>query len=301
MTPANDRPLIVRALLRWYRSNGRKLPWRTTRNPYRILLSEVMLQQTQVARVLEKYPLFLGRFPTFRTLALARQRDVVLAWRGMGYNNRAVRLHRLAGMITSRYGGRLPRDHATLLSLPGIGEYTAAAIRASAFREPVAVVDVNVRRVLSRISRRMPSVVSVRPEPEIRKLAGELLPVQRAYDWNQALMDLGATVCTARAPRCTACPVARWCPSMNGMTRGTVRMARPEPSRGGIPNRIYRGRIVDLLRHSAHAAGVTAAAIGQAVCPGFSRRDAAWLSTLLGALHRDGLIEIRSTGRIALR
>ena len=296
-TLLNDRRMIVRSLLRWYRSHGRRLPWRTTTNPYRILLSEVMLQQTQVGRVLEKYPLFLKRFPTIRALGQARQRDVVLIWRGMGYNNRAVRLHRLAGEVVSQHCGRLPRDHASLLALPGIGEYTAAAIRSSAFREPVPVVDVNVRRVLSRISRRMTSVVSLRPERETWTLARELLPVRQAYDWNQALMDLGAMICTALTPRCADCPVSAWCRSMNRMTRPSGRMARPEPSRGGIPNRIYRGRIIDLLRQADHRKGVTTAVIGHAVYPGFSRPDRAWLDMLLDALNRDGLIEVRGNSR----
>jgi A/G-specific adenine glycosylase len=301
MIRADARP-VVNALLHWYAREGRQLPWRTTRDPYRILVSEIMLQQTQVHRVLEKYRMFLRRFPTLRSLAHGRQRDVVMAWRGMGYNNRAVRLHRLARQAVILHSGRVPNDHAALCSLPGIGEYTAAAIRSSAFREPVPVIDVNVRRVLSRLFRRMPSPSTLRPEPEVVELAHALLPGRRTFEWNQALMDLGATVCTARAPRCPVCPVSAWCRSKNHMTGPSSRKTRREPSRRGIPNRIYRGRIVDLLRQEKHLAGITAATIGRAVYPGFSGRDRAWLNLLLAALTRDGLIGVRGNGRrIALK
>lgn len=294
--PADHRP-VVRALLRWYCAHGRTLPWRTTSSPYRILLSEVMLQQTQVSRVLEKYPLFLRRFPTLESLARARQRDVVTHWRGMGYNNRAVRLHRLAQQVVQHHAGRIPRSSESLLALPGIGAYTASAIRASVFREPVPAVDVNVRRVLSRIFQRMPSVASVRPEREIDLFALRILPRTRCYDWNQALMDLGATICTARAPRCDACPVSLWCRSKNRMARAAAPAPRPEPSRRGIPNRIYRGRIVDMLRHAGERSGIPASRIGRAVLPGFSRRDAAWLGRLLAGLERDELICVSGNGQ----
>ena len=289
-------------VLRWYASHGRTLPWRNTRNPYRILISETMLQQTQVQRVLTRYPEFLRRFPTVRSLANAPLRDVVIIWRGMGYNNRAVRLHRLARQIMTHHGGRVPDDEETLRSLPGIGKYTAAAIRSSAFRAPVPAVDINVRRVLSRLFTRMCSVSSLRPEAEVGPIAHALLPRRYAYEWNQALMDLGATVCTARTPRCADCPVSDWCRSMNGMTLPSVRMVQREPSRAGIPNRIYRGRIIEVLRHVKDRGGITAAAIGCAVYPRFSRRDSAWLDMLLASLHRDGLISIRRhSRRIALR
>jgi A/G-specific adenine glycosylase len=303
--PADYRP-VVRALLRWYRVHGRALPWRGTSSTYRILLSEVMLQQTQVSRVLVKYPQFLRRFPTLRSLARARQRDVVTLWRGMGYNNRAVRLYRLARQVTEHHAGRIPRKHELLLALPGIGEYTASAIRSSAFHQPVPAVDVNVRRVLSRMFKRMASVSAVRPEREIDHLARQVLPRTRAYDWNQALMDLGATVCTARAPRCMECPVSRWCRSTHRMTRATAPATRTEPARNGIPNRIYRGRIIDMLRNTGQRHGVAAATLGHAVLPDFSHRDASWLDALLDGLERDELIRVRGNGtatgkRVALR
>jgi A/G-specific adenine glycosylase len=219
----------------------------------------------------------------------------------MGYNNRAVRLHRLAQQVVTHYAGKIPSSREALLSLPGIGEYTADAIRSSAFREAVPAIDVNVRRVLSRIFTRMASFSSVRPEREIALLAQTVLPRTRAYDWNQALMDLGATLCTARAPRCPECPVSNWCRSGNRMARSSRRPRRSEPSRAGIPNRIYRGRIVEILRQKAHQDGVTAGALGRTVYPGFSRRDADWLDRLLDALKSDGLIEIRGGRRQAER
>jgi len=225
---------------------------------------------------------------------------VVRMWRGMGYNNRAVRLHRLARAVVERFSGRLPDDQGTLRSLPGIGPYTAAAIQATVFGRPVTAIDVNVRRVLSRLSDRMPHYTSVRPEREIHRLAERLLPRRNAHDWNQALMDLGATICTARAPRCTSCPVVAWCASAGRMTMAAATTGRQEPSRGGIPNRIYRGRIVEMLRRSRTRR--PPAVIGRAIYARFSDRDAVWLAGLLAALERDGLIAITMGGRrIALR
>jgi A/G-specific adenine glycosylase len=292
----DKRRRVVRMILRWYALHGRILPWRNIRDPYRLLVAEIMLHQTQVRRVLELYPVFLRRFPTVAALARARQSDVVVAWRGLGYNNRAVRLHRLAGLLADRSGGRLPAGIDELERLPGIGRYTAHALWVSIHRKDLPVVDVNVRRVLSRIFRQMPTTAALMAEHEIWDLASTLVPRGKGYEWMQALMDLGSGICTARAPECAQCPVWSLCLSGAMMTR--VRPARPaaEPSMDGIPNRIYRGRIVEKLRQSSGRSGMGVLQIGKTIHPAFTRRHRAWLRQLLDGLARDGVIRLRQNG-----
>jgi A/G-specific adenine glycosylase len=275
-------------MLRWYARHGRQLPWRCTRNPYRILISETMLQQTQVQRVLLKYPEFLQRFPTMRSLAKAPLRDVVMLWRGMGYNNRAVRLHVLARTVVEKHAGALPKDRDVLRSLPGIGRYTASALLCFAFGGSVPVVDVNVRRVLSRILWKMDSIYSLQDERIVWEAARSVLPRGRAYDWNQALMDLGATICTARAPRCDECPVASVCLSSGTMSRIPVPRVKKERLFHGIPNRAYRGRIIEALRGSKRSLHVVD--VGRKIHTRYSKRHERWLTTLIAGLERDGLV-----------
>lgn len=283
-------------ILRWYALHGRRLPWRNIRDPYRLLVAEIMLHQTQVSRVLELYPVFLRRFPTVFVLARARQSDVVVAWRGLGYNNRAVRLHRLAGNLAAGSGGRLPAGIEELELLPGIGKYTARALCVSIHRKDLPVVDINVRRVLSRIFRRMPTTAHLMSENEAWDLAGTLVPRGKGYEWMQALMDLGSGVCTARAPECPRCPVRDICASGTAMTRVRPVRSAGEPSMDGLPNRIYRGRIVERLRHSSGRSGIRAVEIGEAIHPRFARRHRAWLRQLLEGLARDGILRIRENG-----
>ncbi len=304
---------VVGTILRWYARHGRSLPWRLPArqndvglvgldpgvvNPYRILISEIMLQQTQVSRVLIKYPRFLRRFPTLRALAKSRQRDVVMEWQGMGYNNRAVRLHRLAQMVMQKYRGRIPKEYDQLVSLPGIGRYTANALRASAFGETVPVVDVNVQRVLSRIFWEMGTTKHVRALKQIWEFADNLLPRGRTYDWNQALMDLGASVCTARNPQCGHCPATSLCASRSSMSRIVSQEPKREPSLEGIPNRMYRGRIVEALRQTKGARSLRADQLGKRIHSSFGRRHTTWLRDLLSGLQEDGLIQVRGNGSL---
>jgi len=283
--------LARRAILRWYTYNGRKLPWRNIRDPYRILIAEIMLHQTQVRRVLQTFPKFLKRFPTLKTLASARQSDVIVAWRGMGYNSRAVRLHRLAHNLIDEHGGNIPRTVQEIQRLPGVGRYTAHALMTAVHREDLPVVDVNVRRVFSRLFWRMTTTVETRREEEIWALAAQLVPRNRGYDWTQALMDLGATICTARAPACSSCPVGMICTSRSTMRAVRPRRSSREPSMAGVPNRIYRGKIVDLLRNTR--TGCPIRKIGQTVLAGYSPRHHSWLQMLLEGLQKDGLIAVR--------
>lgn len=199
----------------WYRRNARDLPWRRTRDPYAILVSELMLQQTQVARVVEYWPRFLTRFPSLESLAAARQTQVVKAWAGLGYYARARNLHSLSRWVTRDGDGTLPREPQALRELPGVGAYTAGAVASFAHEHRAALVDTNVARVLSRVFAPRLNPKRARDLTRIWKLAEETLPRTGKATWthNQALMELGALVCTARVKRCGICPVARVCKS----------------------------------------------------------------------------------------
>ena len=202
-----------RTLLAWYRANGRDLPWRRTSDPYHILVSEVMLQQTQVERVLPKYHEWLDRYPSLAALATADEHDVTHTWRPLGYNIRPRRLQAIARESVERFGGRLPSDEATLLSFKGIGAYTAGAIRSFAFGHRAAILDTNVARVLFRVfvGRGDPKAHAVRRQ--LWEVSKALVPHKHVFDFNQALMDFGATVCVARKPRCASCPMTKTCRS----------------------------------------------------------------------------------------
>jgi A/G-specific adenine glycosylase len=205
-------------LFAWYSRHGRNLPWRETRDPYRILVSEIMLQQTQVERVVPKYHEFLGRYPTLARLARADTAEVTRAWYPLGYNIRPVNLQGIARETLARYGGRLPDDPAALQSMRGIGRYTAGAILSFAFGRDACIVDTNVRRVLGRILLGPRRLAKLRGQKAMWDLSSAVLPAGRAYDWNQALMDFGATWCTARAPRCRPCPMRGFCCTYRAMT-----------------------------------------------------------------------------------
>jgi len=215
---SKDFPAFRRALLRWYDANRRDLPWRTSHDPYRIWLSEIMLQQTRVAAVLEHYRVFLERFPNVEALAAASEDKVLAAWSGLGYYRRARMLHQCANELVRKHGGQFPQTAGELLSLPGIGRYTAAAIASIAFAQPVAVVDGNVERVLQRLTG-----VSLDATQNWEQ-AQSLLATSRPGDFNQAIMELGATVCIPRQPLCLVCPVRKWC-----ATRGESPRAAQSP------------------------------------------------------------------------
>jgi len=210
-----------KSLLGWFAANRRDLPWRRTQDPYRIWVSEIMLQQTRVVAVLEHYAEFLRRFPTVTVLAAASEADVLAVWSGLGYYRRARMLHRGAQAVVTDHHAQLPRTAAELLTLPGIGAYTSAAIASIAFGEAVAAVDGNVERVIARITG-----LPVNLAAEIRSAAKLLLDPASPGDFNQAMMELGATVCLPRNPLCLECPVASQC-----LTRGEHPVARRKPMR----------------------------------------------------------------------
>ena len=212
--PRNQRASFQRRLLAWYQKSRRALPWRESRDPYRVWLSEIMLQQTRVAAVIGHYAEFLRRFPTVNKLAAAREPSVLAAWSGLGYYRRARMLHAAAKVVVRELGGKFPAAAEEWRKLPGIGRYTAAAIASIAFAEPVAVVDGNVERVLQRVSgQRLAS-------EELWQAAEDLLDRKRPGDFNQAMMELGATVCTPRAPGCLMCPIVELCATRGELPAG---------------------------------------------------------------------------------
>src|SRR5215470_7779981 len=210
---AAERRRFRQRLLAWYRRHGRDLPWRKTGDPYHILVSEIMLQQTQVDRVLPKYAEWLEKYPSFDALAVAPEHEVTRTWYPLGYNIRPRRLQSIAREAVSKYGGALPSDEATLLSFKGIGAYTAGAIRSFAFRQRAAILDTNVARVLFRVFIGKGNPKGHAMKRDLWKVSEALVPVRHAFDFNQALMDLGAMVCTARNPKCLVCPMTKMCRS----------------------------------------------------------------------------------------
>jgi A/G-specific adenine glycosylase len=222
----DERQRFRRRLLAWYRAHGRDLPWRRTDDPYHILVSEVMLQQTQVDRVLPKYQEWLEKYPSLAALAEADEGEVTQTWRPLGYNIRPRRLHAIARESVARYGGALPSDEETLLSFKGIGAYTAGAIRSFAFRQRAAILDTNVARVLFRVFVTEGDVKAHATRKQLWAISEALVPHKHVFDFNQALMDLGATVCVARKPRCEACPMKRSCRSFASVSVPVRRRAR---------------------------------------------------------------------------
>ncbi|HEY7790119.1 MAG TPA: A/G-specific adenine glycosylase [Vicinamibacterales bacterium] len=206
-----DRRRFRTSLLAWYGRHGRDLPWRRTDDPYHVLVSEIMLQQTQVDRVLPKYDEWLQRYPSLSALARAPEEQVVKAWYPLGYNIRPRRLHAIAREAVASYGGELPSDEATLRSFKGIGAYTAGAIRSFAFRQRAAIVDTNVARVLFRVFVGTGDPKRHAMKQRLWRISEALVPRRHVFDFNQALMDFGAMVCVARKPRCLVCPLSRIC------------------------------------------------------------------------------------------
>ena len=263
-----------RRLLAWYGRSARDLPWRRTRDPYAVLVSEVMLQQTQVVRVVGAYPAFLRRFPTLRALGGASLGDVLREWSGLGYNRRARDLHRAARACPTG----LPRTAAELDALPGVGAYTAGAVACFAHDDPVAFADTNIRRVLGRAF-----LGRTAAEREALELDAALMPRRDAARWHHALMDLGATICVARSPRCADCPIRASCRFRGGEDRPRRRQAPFVES-----DRHLRGAIVRALTLGPRTVAFLGTSLGDARVP-----------RLVAALRTEGLIE-QSEGRLRL-
>ncbi|MHB8959600.1 MAG: HhH-GPD family protein [Candidatus Limnocylindrales bacterium] len=281
-------PALREAVLAWYGANGRPLAFRATADPYAVLVSEVMAQQTQAERAAGAWTAWIDRWPTVADLAAAPVSDVLRAWAGLGYNRRALALHRAARAIASDHGGRVPDDLVALERLPGVGRYTARAVAAIAFGRPVGAVDTNVRRVLGRVVAADPAVLG---PSAMQALADGVVPAGRAAAWTHALMDLGPGLCVPREPRCGECPASRWCRHASGDR--ALASAPPRARRGpseSFPstNRWLRGRVLERARAGADGVwcrypdaigGHSAAAVREAVV----------------ALAGEGLLEARET------
>jgi len=269
--PDNGRRTAVRrAVLAFGGAGLRPFPWRESRDPWAVLVSEVMLQQTSPARVLDPYRSFLRRFPTVRVCADGPVGDVVRAWAGLGYNRRAVNLHSAANVMVERHDGSVPCDLEALCALPGIGPYTARAVLAFAYETDVAVVDVNVERVIARCV-----VGEAVTMSETQSIADGLVPRGRGWLWNQSLMEIGAVVCTARAPRCEHCRLGVQCVwSRAGRPSPDPGAARSRQSAFVGSDRQGRGRLVDALRAGPVSPARLAGACGWPDDGGRARRVA---------------------------
>ena len=220
-----------RRLIRWYERHGRDLPWRHTRDPYRILVSEIMLQQTQVERVIGYYDRFLTRYPTLDALARSSEPEVREAWNGLGYYARARNLHRTARAVAANHDGRLPDDAILIRALPGIGRYTAGAVLSFAYQKDAAILDTNAARVLMRVFAVRARGSKARLQTRLWAIAEAVTPAGRADRFNQAIMDLGAMICRARKPQCPRCPVRNVCRSAapDTQTSASRRVTRKPP------------------------------------------------------------------------
>jgi A/G-specific adenine glycosylase len=303
----HDLLAIIRdALLEWFAKNGRDLPWRHTRDPYQIMVSEIMLQQTQVDRVVPKYRAFLDQFPNLGALAAAPTADVIRAWTGLGYNRRAVNMQRAARAVLETHDGQFPSDLARLLKLPGIGPYTAGAIACFAFEQDVAFMDTNIRRVVQRLLVG-PEEIAPAPETQLLTIAREAVPPGQGWAWNQAIMELGALICTAAAPACWRCPVQAYCRAYAARRTADEQLfsgerapipqrirrvaERRETSYAGS-NRFFRGRAIEALRQLGPGETVALPALGRQIKDDFSDDDMPWLRTLVNGLARDGLLAL---------
>ena len=291
-------------LLAWHREHALRAPWRESGDPYQALVAAVMAQQTQMSRVLPSYERFMASFPTLKSLATASVADVIRVWAGMGYNQRAVRLHRAARQIAAT---GWPRHAGDLIEIDGIGPFTAAIIASFAFGEPAACVDTNVRRVLGRLA----GVEGIDGK-QLQALADSSITGYAPAQWNQALMDYGARVCTVR-PKCSECAVSAWCQTYGDQARTPLRVAdtratydskrarrvakREAPFEGSA--RYYRGRVVDVLRRLAPGDTVALDALPALVSAGGAEADAGMVCDLVRALERAGLARVHDS-RVSL-
>ena len=286
---------IQEAVLSWYENNARDLPWRRTRDPWRVLVSEVMLQQIQVRRAVPFYERFLARFPTVGSLAEASLAEAIRVWEDLGRYRRIVYLHDTARIVMERHEGRIPSDPDELVKLPGIGPYTAGAVACFAYERDASFLDTNMSRVLRRYFFGLQPATPP-TDRELLAKATELVPPRRGWRWNQALMETGALVCTARKPRCEECPLREGC------------RARAEASAAGWPkperkvaehkyeesNRYFRGRVLAELRRVSHAGseGIALRELGRRVSQDFDEGDPFRLLVAVESLRRDGLATV---------
>ncbi len=249
-----------------------------------------MAQQTQVSRVVQFYRQWLKKFPTFLALANASPSEVLREWSGLGYNNRALRFHTLAKEVVKKYRSHLPQSIEELQHLPGIGRYTAHAVACFAFNAHVPVVDVNIKRIFTRSTKRISTTSEMMDDHSAWEFAALALPKKNAFDWNQALMDLGGMICTARNPKCEECPINAHCSSAfsSVFLQKYVVKKKNEPTWKGIPRRIYRGKILKLL----HFHSLSAEEIAGLLWKNYRTKDIEWLNSVLETMVQNGLLTL---------
>jgi len=283
----------IRTLLSWYQRHGRDLPWRRTRDPYAICVSEIMLQQTQVARVIPFYEAWMKRFPSWESLANAKTPELIRAWSGLGYNRRALYLREAAKTVCEL---GIPRTEEEWRALKGIGPYAAAAVHTFVAQEPAAAIDTNVRRVIGRLMLRKPFPTQ-QDDGSVRQALQRIF--HRKQDWKalHAIMDLGAMICQARKPHCLECPLREQCVSAkrfltSSITRPKTVAAQERIHEGKrFPDRIYRGRILRLLQTMSSC---SVRRIGNMIDDSYDdTKDREWILRMIDRMQRDGLIEMK--------
>ena len=281
----------------WFTHNQKKLPWRSeSPDPYIVLLSEVMLQQTQTSRIAEKLPVFLQQFPTLESLANATNKEIILAWQGMGYNNRALRLRDCAKAIVEHHDGIIPDTIDVLKTLPGIGLYTASAITCFAYHKNVPIVDVNIARIFSRLLRKVRNNHEVFAEKQSWEIALYFLPAQKSSQWHQALMDIGSLYCSASSPNCRDCPLSHHCKSAFSVI-DVKKVKKNEPIYSSVPRRIWRGKIIEILRQSAQHSVTSDYLLLSLFGNNYSKPDEQFLHDILTTLASQELIDYQRTDK----
>lgn len=294
--------IFSQKVLHWYSHHKRDLPWRKTDiNPYHVVVSEFMLQQTQVPRVMEKFREFTEKFPTIHDLAKTSKADIIQAWSGLGYNRRALLLHKFAQVICEKYEGNIPGTAEELITLPGIGPYTAGSIASFAFNKPEPAIDVNVRRILYRFfagkDQGLPG--SKQEEEKWYNVVKKTIPNNRSRDLHNALMDFGSLVCLRKNPLCSACPLADSCqffPLYETKKEKVLFVMEKKVEQGvmengkHIPNRIFRGRIVEFVRkNEGKEAGIEE--LGKEIKKDYTTNEEEWLLMLCARLKEEGFLE----------
>lgn len=287
-------------LLDWYSQYQRILPWRTNNSPYYVLVSEFMLQQTQVLRVMEKFDEFTEKFPTIQDLAKASKAGVIDAWSGLGYNRRALLLHRFAQEVCEKYDGEIPQDKEQLQELPGMGPYTTGAILSFAYNLPEPAIDVNVRRIYLRFFQGKDQGLPIgrKEEQELYNLVKKTIPENKSAAFHNALMDFGSMVCTRNTPLCHECPLQNNCKFFplykhNQDEALFVMEKRKEPgvNENGkhLPNRIFRGRMVEFTRKNK-GKEISLVDLGKIIKKDYREAEEEWLLSLCEKLKNDGLL-----------
>lgn len=299
--------LFALKIIDWYSSHQRSLPWRQNPTPYHVLISEIMLQQTQVPRVIEKFNEFTAQFPTLQDLANAPTADVIQSWSGLGYNRRALLLHKFAQEVVKKYNGIIPNSAMELIKLPGIGPYTAGAIASFAYNKPEPAIDVNIRRIYLRYfhGKDQGLPMGKKEEQELYQLAKSTIPEGKSAQFHNALMDFGSLVCTRDAPLCAQCPLQKSChffPLYTKKKEKVLFVMEKREEKGVfengrfIPNRIFRGRIVEWVRKNQGKL-ILIQELGKKVKKDYTAEEEKWLLDLIEKLNHENLIDYKIKAR----